>query len=61
MRTVLSTWQQKVADGVDRLTLAVSPKRAYLRRAYRFAYDALDRSRPVWMIERRSCSHARGG
>ncbi|MEN6428059.1 MAG: phage portal protein [Phycisphaerales bacterium] len=45
MRTVLSKWQQSLADGLDRVLLAVSPKRAYLRRAYRFAYDALDRSR----------------
>jgi len=45
MRTMLSQWQQKISDGVDRLTLAVSPRRAYLRRAYRFAYDALDNSR----------------
>ncbi len=45
MRAVLSGWQRKLAHGVDRLTLAVSPRRAYLRRAYRFAYDALDGSR----------------
>jgi hypothetical protein len=45
MRTVLSKWQHRLADSVDRLTLAVSPRRAYLRRAYRFAYDALDGSR----------------
>ncbi len=45
MRTMLSHWQQKISDGVDRLMRAVSPRRAYLRRAYRFAYDALDGSR----------------
>jgi len=45
MQKGLSRWQNRLADGLDRLTLAVSPKRAYLRRAYRFAYDALDRSR----------------
>ena len=45
MRAVLYGWQRKLAGGVDRLMLAVSPRRAYLRRAYRFAYDALDGSR----------------
>jgi len=37
MRTTLSRWQLGLADGLDRLTLAVSPKRAYLRRVNRFA------------------------
>ena len=45
MGTALSSWQRRLADGVDRVMLAVSPQRAYLRKAYRFAYDALDGSR----------------
>lgn len=45
MQTVLSSGQRRLADGLDRVMLAVSPRQAYLRLAYRFAYDALDGSR----------------
>lgn len=45
MQTLLAPWQQKLSQGIDRLTLAISPRRAYVRQAYRFAYDAVDRSR----------------
>lgn len=40
MRTMLSIWQGKLVDRMNRLTLAI-----WSKRAYQFAYDALDRPR----------------
>lgn len=39
------SWSKKTSERIDNLIGIFSPKRAYLRKAYRFAYDATDRSR----------------
>jgi len=43
----LSRWQHRLGSGLNRLTQAVLLLHAYLRRAYRFAHDVLDRSRTL--------------